>query len=58
MPTTFTKEARSATILTREARLGFAYILTDILDFILVGSAENETLVWNTPTIYTKEARP
>lgn len=31
---------------------GLAYILTDLLDFVLVGENEDEILIWDKPTYY------
>lgn len=32
---------------------GLYYILTDILDYVMVGSSEDEYLIWDEPTSYT-----
>ena len=36
---------------------GLYYILTDILDYVMVGSSEDEYLIWDEPTSYTNIAK-
>jgi len=56
--TTFTEVAKNTTTFTVTPAVGgLSYLLTDVPDFILVGSAEDETLILWDNTSFTSPTR-
>jgi hypothetical protein len=54
----FTNQTKnSATFTNQSLSHTLAYILTDALDFVLLGADSDEVLVWDTPTSWANLAK-